>query len=111
MKILLILSLCMSVPAFGMDWQASAQYKAVEDLSKANEKAQAKLLALLEAQVEWNKQTSAKLGELQQALAEHENLARERGDAGAQNQAILFLLAPVLYYSALEALKNLSLFL
>jgi hypothetical protein len=111
MKRFLIVSLCISFSAFGMDWQASAQNRAVAELKESNEKEPGELLKLLKEQVEWNKQTTAKLGELQEAIAAQEKKSEERDEVAFQNQATLFLLAPVLYYCAHETLKNLALFL
>lgn len=101
MKRLLILGLCMSFPVFGMEGEAAQQ----EEVSKKQ------LLTLLQEQVEWNKKTSATLEKLEQAVAAHEKTAEEREDVAVQKQAILFLVAPVMYYCLQESLKNLALLL
>jgi hypothetical protein len=100
-KKLLILSLCMSFPAFGMDDGKGQQEKA------SNEQ----LLKLLQEQAEWNKQTTEQLGEVQRALAAKEKVFEEREKEEVQSRAILFFLAPVVYYCARATLKNLDKFL
>lgn len=101
----------MSFPVFGMNWQAEAQSRRLAELKEENKKAQSELVKLLQEQAEWNKQTSAQLGRLEQALAAQEKMSEEHEELKVENQALLLLMVPVVYYCARETLKNLSLFL